>query len=172
MNRIRVAEIETLPRAGMEAIQLRRLQLLVARVYERVRPYREKMDRAGIKPSDIRSLEDLRKLPFTTKDDLRDNYPFGLFTMPLEQVVRVHASSGTTGKPTVVGYSAEDINTWAEVMARCLAMGGVTSGDMVQNAYGYGLFTGRRQHQAPDHHHAGLRLHRAPVNPLLCAQSR
>ncbi|HBI15433.1 MAG TPA: phenylacetate--CoA ligase [Desulfobulbaceae bacterium] len=142
MNRIRVAEIETLPRAGMEAIQLRRLQLLVARVYERVRPYREKMDRAGIKPSDIRSLEDLRKLPFTTKDDLRDNYPFGLFTMPLEQVVRVHASSGTTGKPTVVGYSAEDINTWAEVMARCLAMGGVTSGDMVQNAYGYGLFTG------------------------------
>ncbi|MHB1351091.1 MAG: phenylacetate--CoA ligase family protein [Desulfobulbaceae bacterium] len=142
MNRMHVAEIETLPRAGLEAIQLRRLQLLVARVYERVAPYREKMDQAGIKPSDIQSLADLRKLPFTTKDDLRDNYPFGLFTVPLEQVVRVHASSGTTGKPTVVGYTAEDINTWAEVMARCLAMAGVTSGDMVHNAYGYGLFTG------------------------------
>jgi len=142
MNRMHVAEIETLPRAGLEAIQLRRLQLLVGRVYERVAPYREKMDQAGIKPSDIRSLADLSKLPFTTKDDLRDNYPFGLFTVPLEQVVRVHASSGTTGKPTVVGYTAEDINTWAEVMARCLAMAGVTSGDMVHNAYGYGLFTG------------------------------
>jgi phenylacetate-CoA ligase len=142
MNRMHVQEIETLPRQGLEAIQLRRLQLLVARVYERVRPYREKMDRAGVKPSDIRSLADLRHLPFTTKDDLRDNYPFGLFTVPMEQVVRVHASSGTTGKPTVVGYTAEDISTWAEVMARCLAMGGVTSGDMVHNAYGYGLFTG------------------------------
>ena len=142
MNRMHVAEIETLPRPGLEAIQLRRLQLLVARVYERVKPYREKMDRAGVKPSDIRTLTDLRKLPFTTKDDLRDNYPFGLFTVPMEQVVRVHASSGTTGKPTVVGYTAEDISTWAEVMARCLAMGGVTSGDMVHNAYGYGLFTG------------------------------
>jgi phenylacetate-CoA ligase len=142
MNRILVEEIETLPRAGMESIQLKRLQQLVARVYERVRPYREKMDQAGVKPSDIRTLADLRKLPFTTKDDLRDNYPFGLFTVPLEQVVRVHASSGTTGKPTVVGYTAGDISTWADVMARCLAMGGVTSGDMVHNAYGYGLFTG------------------------------
>jgi phenylacetate-CoA ligase len=142
MNRMHVEEIETLPRAGLEAIQLKRLQRLVARVYERVKPYREKMDRAGVKPSDIRTLADLRILPFTTKDDLRDNYPFGLFTVPLEQVVRVHASSGTTGKPTVVGYSAEDISTWAEVMARSLAMGGVTSGDMVHNAYGYGLFTG------------------------------
>ncbi len=142
MNRMHVEEIETLPRAGLEAIQLKRLQRLVARVYERVKPYREKMDRAGVKPSDICTLADLRILPFTTKDDLRDNYPFGLFTVPLEQVVRVHASSGTTGKPTVVGYSAKDISLWAEVMARCLAMGGVTSGDMVHNAYGYGLFTG------------------------------
>ena len=142
MNRMNVEEIETLPRAGLEAIQLKRLQRLVARVYERVKPYREKMDQAGVKPLDIQSLADLRKLPFTTKDDLRDNYPFGLFTVPLEQVVRVHASSGTTGKPTVVGYTANDISTWAEVMARCLSMGGVTSGDMVHNAYGYGLFTG------------------------------
>ena len=142
MNLMRVEEIENMPRVGMESIQLQRLQKLVARVYERVRPYRDKMDRAGVKPGDIRSLADLRKLPFTTKDDLRDNYPFGLFTVPLDDVVRVHASSGTTGKPTVVGYTAGDIGTWADVMARCLAMGGVTSGDMVHNAYGYGLFTG------------------------------
>jgi phenylacetate-CoA ligase len=121
---------------------LQRLQRLVARVYEKVKPYREKMDEAGVKPADIQSLGDLRKLPFTTKDDLRDNYPFGLFTVPMEDIVRVHASSGTTGKPTVVGYTAADINTWADVMARCLAMGGATRGDMVHNAYGYGLFTG------------------------------
>ena len=142
MNMMRVEEIENMPRSGMESIQLNRLQKLVARVYERVRPYRDKMDRAGVKPDDIRSLADLRKLPFTTKDDLRDNYPFGLFTVPMDDVVRVHASSGTTGKPTVVGYTADDISTWADVMARCLAMGGVTRGDMVHNAYGYGLFTG------------------------------
>ncbi len=142
MNLMQVEEIERLPRKGLESIQLKRLQRLVARVYERVRPYREKMDKAGVKPGDIQSLSDLRKLPFTTKDDLRDNYPFGLFTVPMEDIVRVHASSGTTGKPTVVGYTADDINTWADVMARCLAMGGATHGDMVHNAYGYGLFTG------------------------------
>ena len=101
---IGIDEIETLPRAGLESIQLQRLQALVARVYDRVRPYREKMDRAGIKPADIRSLDDLKHLPFTTKDDLRDNYPYGLFTVPMDDVIRVHASSGTTGKPTVVGY--------------------------------------------------------------------
>jgi phenylacetate-CoA ligase len=142
MNMMRVEELETMPRQGMESIQLKRLQKLVARVYEKVKPYRAKMEAAGVKPSDIRSLADLRKLPFTTKDDLRDNYPFGLFTVSLEEVVRVHASSGTTGKPTVVGYTAADIETWAEVMARCLAMANVTRGDMVHNAYGYGLFTG------------------------------
>ncbi|MDW7771311.1 MAG: phenylacetate--CoA ligase [Desulfobulbaceae bacterium] len=139
---MRVEEIENLPRSGLESIQLRRLQTLVDRMYRRVKPYREKMDAAGVKPQDIRSLADLRKLPFTTKDDLRDNYPFGLFTVPMEEVVRVHASSGTTGKPTVVGYTAEDINTWADVMGRCLAMGSVTRNDMIHNAYGYGLFTG------------------------------
>ncbi len=137
-----VEEIERLPRAGLEAIQLQRLQKLVARVYTKVEPYRQKMDEAGVKPEDIQSLADLRKLPFTTKDDLRDNYPFGLFTVPMDEVVRVHASSGTTGKPTVVGYTAADISMWADIMARCLAMAGVTRGDMVHNAYGYGLFTG------------------------------
>ena len=142
MKMMRVEEIESLPRSGLESIQLRRLKSLVARVYERVEPYRAKMDDAGVKPDDIQSLADLSKLPFTTKDDLRDNYPFGLFTVPMEEVVRVHASSGTTGKPTVVGYTAADISTWADVMGRCLAMGGVTRHDMIHNAYGYGLFTG------------------------------
>ena len=135
-------EIETLPRPGLESIQLKRLQTLVTRVYDKVRPYREKMDKAGIKPEDVRSLSDLKHLPFTTKDDLRDNYPYGLFTVPMEEVIRVHASSGTTGKPTVVGYTVADIQLWSSVMARCLTMAGVTRGDMVHNAYGYGLFTG------------------------------
>ncbi len=135
-------EIETLPRVGLESIQLHRLRRLVARVYEKVEPYRRKMDAAGIKPEDIRTLADLQRLPFTYKDDLRDNYPFGLFTVPLEEVVRIHASSGTTGKSTVVGYTKKDIDTWADLMARALTCAGAHKGDMVHNAYGYGLFTG------------------------------
>jgi phenylacetate-CoA ligase len=135
-------EIETLPRVGLESIQLRRLKRLVARVYKTVKPYRDKMEAKGVRPEDIKSLADLSKLPFTVKDDLRDNYPFGLFTVPLEEVVRVHASSGTTGKPTVVGYTEKDIDLWANVMARALACAGAHRGDMVHNAYGYGLFTG------------------------------
>lgn len=137
-----VEEVETLPRPGLESIQLKRLQKQVQRVYDTVAPYRSKMDDAGVKPGDIQSLEDLQLLPFNTKDDLRDNYPFGLFTVPLEEVIRVHASSGTTGQPTVVGYTEADIELWASVMSRALAMAGVTPGDMVHNAYGYGLFTG------------------------------
>ncbi len=135
-------EMETLPRVGLESIQLRRLRRLVARVYETVEPYRRKMEAAGIKPEDIRTLADLQRLPFTYKDDLRDNYPFGLFTVPLEDVVRIHASSGTTGKSTVVGYTKKDIETWANLMARALTCAGAHKGDMVHNAYGYGLFTG------------------------------
>ncbi len=135
-------EIETLPRVGLESIQLRRLKHLVARVYKTVEPYRRKMDAIGLKPDDIKTLADLAKLPFTVKNDLRDNYPFGLFTVPLDEVVRVHASSGTTGKPTVVGYTANDIKTWSNVMARALCCAGASKGDMVHNAYGYGLFTG------------------------------
>jgi phenylacetate-CoA ligase len=100
------------------------------------------MEEAGVRPEDIKSLADLARLPFTVKDDLRDNYPFGLFTVPMEEVVRVHASSGTTGKPTVVGYTANDIKTWSNVMARALCCAGATKGDMIHNAYGYGLFTG------------------------------
>lgn len=135
-------EFETLPREALEAIQLRRLQALVERVYNLVPFYRQKYDAAGIKPGDIKSLKDLQRLPFTTKQDLRDNYPFGMFAVPMEQVVRIHASSGTTGKPTVVGYTQRDIQTWSELIARTLSAAGVSRGDMVHNAYGYGLFTG------------------------------
>ena len=135
-------ELETLPRVGLESIQLKRLQHLVARVYAKVEPYRRKMDAAGVRPEDIQSLADLQKLPFTYKDDLRDNYPFGLFTLPLDQVVRIHASSGTTGKSTVVGYTKKDIELWSNVMARAFCCAGVKKNDMVHNAYGYGLFTG------------------------------
>ena len=135
-------ELETLPRVGLESIQLKRLQALIGRVYEAVEPYRQKMIAAGVKPEDIKGLEDLKKLPFTTKEDLRENYPFGMFTMELDDIVRVHASSGTTGKPTVVGYTKKDIDTWANLMARALTCAGASRGDMVHNAYGYGLFTG------------------------------
>jgi phenylacetate-CoA ligase len=135
-------EYETMPREALESIQLRRLQATVSRVYATVPFYRNKFDQAGLKPADICSLEDLQRLPFTVKQDLRDNYPFGMFAVPMDNVVRIHASSGTTGKPTVVGYTSRDINTWAELMARALAAGGATRGDIIHNAYGYGLFTG------------------------------
>jgi phenylacetate-CoA ligase len=135
-------EFETLPREALEAIQLRRLQALVERVYNLVPFYRQKYDASGIKPGDIKSLKDLQRLPFTTKQDLRDNYPFGMFAVPMEQVVRIHASSGTTGKPTVVGYTQRDIQTWSELIARTLSAAGCGRGDIVHNSYGYGLFTG------------------------------
>ncbi len=135
-------EFETLPREALEALQLKRLQHQIERVYAAVPYYRSKMDGAGVKPADIRSLKDLSRLPFTTKEDLRINYPFGLFAVPFDQVVRIHASSGTTGKPTVVGYTKHDIDSWAELMARTLSAGGAHKGDVVHNAYGYGLFTG------------------------------
>jgi phenylacetate-CoA ligase len=135
-------EYETLPREAMEALQLKRLRDLVDRMYSSVSFYRTRLDGVGYKPGDLRKLEDLTRLPFTTKDDLRDNYPFGLFAVPMERVVRIHASSGTTGKPTVVGYTRRDVDTWAELMARTLSCGGTTSRDIVHNAYGYGLFTG------------------------------
>ncbi len=135
-------EYETLPREALEAIQLRRLQETLERVYATVPFYKRKLTEAGIKPSDIKSLKDLRRLPFTTKQDLRDNYPYGMFAVPMENVVRIHASSGTTGKPTVVGYTARDLQIWAELIARSLSAAGVTSGDIIHNSYGYGLFTG------------------------------
>lgn len=135
-------EFETLPREALEAVQLRRLQAVVERVNATVPFYRKKFQEAGVSPADIKSLKDLERLPFTTKQDLRDNYPFGMFAVPMDNVVRIHASSGTTGKPTVVGYTARDINTWSELMARALSAGGASRGDIIHNAYGYGLFTG------------------------------
>jgi len=135
-------EYETMPREALEAIQLRRLKATIDRGYASVPFYRKKFEEAGITPGDIQSLEDLQRLPFTTKQDLRDNYPFGMFAVPMENVVRIHASSGTTGQPTVVGYTARDVDTWASLMARSLMCGGATRGDIIHNAYGYGLFTG------------------------------
>ncbi len=133
---------ETMPREELEVVQLTRLQAQVERVYATVPYYRQKMDEAGVAPGDIKSLQDIRHLPFTTKEDLRKNYPFGLFTVPMDRIVRIHASSGTTGQPTVVGYTKRDLKMWAEMMARSLACAGVTRKDVVHNAYGYGLFTG------------------------------
>ncbi len=136
------AKEETLSRKELEEIQLERLKETVARVYAKVEPYREKMDEAGIKPEDVRSLEDLRKLPFTNKKDLRDHYPFGLFTVPKKELVRIHASSGTTGKPTVVGYTKKDLQTWTECVSRIAALGGASGEDVAQICFGYGMFTG------------------------------
>ena len=133
---------ETMPREDLETIVLRRLKATIDRIYSNVPFYRRKLEENGITPDDIRSLEDLQRIPFTTKEDLRDNYPYGMFAVPMDNVVRIHASSGTTGQPTVVGYTARDVNTWAELMARSLAAGGATREDIIHNAYGYGLFTG------------------------------
>ncbi|NTV91720.1 MAG: phenylacetate--CoA ligase [Chlorobiaceae bacterium] len=133
---------ECMEREELRKLQGERLREMVQRVYDKVPFYRNKLQDTGIEPGDIRSIEDLNKLPFTTKQDLRDNYPFGLFTVPQHDIVRLHASSGTTGKSTVVGYTHNDISMWTEVVARSLTMAGVTNSDIVQIAYGYGLFTG------------------------------
>jgi len=134
--------IERLPQNELKTLQEKKLKALVHYVYEYSPFYRRKFKEIGLHPSDIKGLEDLNKLPFTTKEDLRDNYPFGMFAVPLSHVVRLHASSGTTGKPTVVGYTINDINVWVECMCRSLTACGVTNGDIIQIAYGYGLFTG------------------------------
>lgn len=133
---------ECMPREQLEEVQLKKLQQVVERVFYNVPFYRQKFQEIGLEPSDIKCLADLKKLPFTTKQDLRDNYPFGMFATPMSDIVRVHASSGTTGKPTVVGYTRADLNTWAEIMARALTCGGTTKDSVIQIAYGYGLFTG------------------------------
>ena len=135
-------DFETLPREAIEALQFKRLKQTLERVYATVPFYRNSFKQAGLTPADIRSLDDLRKIPFTYKQDMRDNYPYGLFAVPLDQIVRIHASSGTTGKPTVVGYTKRDIDMWSELMARSFAAAGATSTDVIHNSYGYGLFTG------------------------------
>lgn len=136
------AKEETWSRAQIEAIQLERLQLTVKRVYEKVPYYRAKMDEIHRKPEDINSLSDLSKLPFTTKQDMRNTYPFGLFSVPKKELLRIHASSGTTGKPTVVGYTQNDLNVWSECVARLAVAGGATNEDISQICFGYGMFTG------------------------------
>ncbi len=133
---------ETMPRDELEKLQLGRLKHTLETVYQKVPFYTRAFDERGLKPADVKSADDLCKLPFTTKQDLRDNYPFGMLTVPLDQIVRVHASSGTTGKPTVGAYTCNDLDVWGEVMARSLTACGVTNKDIVHNAYGYGLFTG------------------------------
>ena len=135
-------EIETMPIAELAALQLERLKKTLRHAYQNVPHYKHSFDAAGVMPDDLKGLEDLVRFPFTVKDDLRDNYPFGMFAVPRTQVMRVHASSGTTGKPTVVGYTAEDVAVWGDLMARTLACAGARPGDIVHNAYGYGLFTG------------------------------
>jgi phenylacetate-CoA ligase len=133
---------ERMSRDELEALQLSRLQSTVANAYAHVPFYRAKFDEVGVHPDDIRSLDDVTKLPLTSKEDLRQNYPFGMFAVPMREVARIHASSGTTGHPTVVGYTKADLENWATVVARSLRASGVRPGMMVHNAYGYGLFTG------------------------------
>ena len=134
--------IETASRDEITALQVERLKTTLNHVYSNVAHYKIKFDRAGVHPTDFKSLSDLAKFPFTTKQDLRDNYPYNMFAVPREEVVRIHASSGTTGKPTVVGYTQKDIDTWAELIARSIYASGGRKGDIVHIAYGYGLFTG------------------------------
>ena len=133
---------ETLKRSEIEEIQLNRLKETVRRVYDNVAPYRKKMDDAGVKPEHIKTLKDLSLLPFVTKTDMRDNYPFGLFAVPKDRLLRIHASSGTTGKPTVVGYTRNDMKIWTECVSRIACMGGATEKDVAQICFGYGMFTG------------------------------
>ena len=170
--------VDFVPVAQLREVQLRRLKSIVQRAYDRVALFRKRLEERKLKPADLRAIEDIVKLPFTTKSDLRDTYPYGLAASPLEEIVRFHASSGTTGKPIVVAYTKEDLDDWTRAMVRSLAACGVHSGDIVQNAYGYGLFTGglgahygaealgatrdshfRRQHGPADHALEGLRRH-------------
>jgi phenylacetate-CoA ligase len=136
------AAAETMPRDQLAALQLRRLQHTVHNAWNHVPLYRKRLTEAGMTPAGLRSLDDIRRLPFTVKADLRDHYPFGLFARPVNELARLHASSGTTGKPTVVGYTKADLATWTELMARTLHTAGARAGDVIHNAYGYGLFTG------------------------------
>jgi phenylacetate-CoA ligase len=135
-------EFETLPREALRALQVKRLQQVLERVYHSVGFYKKSLDAAKIKPHEIKSISDMGKLPFITRQDLQNNYPFGLFAVPMSNIVRLHASSGTSGRSTVFGYTKRDIETWTELMARSLAAAGLTKNDVIHNAFGYGLFTG------------------------------
>ncbi len=158
--------IEIASRDEISALQLERLKWSLKHAYDNVPMYKKRFDEAGVHPDDLKSLSDLAKFPFTYKNDLRDNYPFGLFAVPREQIVRLHASSGTTGKPTVVGYTANDLSNWADLGARSLRASGVKPGDIVHNAYGYGLFTGGLGA------HAGIERLGATVVPVSGGQTQ
>src|SRR6202050_3154561 len=167
-NRDQLETIEKATKDSLQALQLERLKTTLQRAYAHVPHYNKKLDAAGAHPGDLKELSDLAKFPFTTKDDLRQNYPYGMFAVPMSDIVRIHASSGTTGKPTVVGYTQNDIDTWSLLMARSIRAAGGRSADKIHVAYGYGLFTGgagapfggralgRRRHSAR------RRFHRAP----------
>ncbi len=142
MKRFALEPIEKASRKTLRSLQLARLKRSLKRACDKVPHYRKKFDAAGVKPGDLKTLADLAKFPFTTKADLRETYPFGMFAVPMDKVVRIHASSGTTGKPTVVGYTKKDIDTWSHLMARSIRAAGARPGDKVHIAYGYGLFTG------------------------------
>ena len=135
-------EIETINRKKLRELQLERLRHIVAYAYDNVPMYKKRFDEIGLKPSHIRTLKDIELIPYTTKDDLRDNYPFGLFAVPMKKIVRLHASSGTTGKPVVGGYTRADLDNWSDCIARLLVMAGATEEDIFHVAFGYGLFTG------------------------------
>ncbi|MBT3700825.1 MAG: phenylacetate--CoA ligase, partial [Alphaproteobacteria bacterium] len=135
-------DLERMSKKDLRALQLGRLQKTVRHAYRNVAAVRDKFDAAGVKPADLKSLKDIAKFPFARKSDLRDNYPLGLFAVPQDKLVRVHGSSGTTGKPTIVGYSKKDMKNWSSLMARSLVAAGVKPGDVLQNSIGYGLFTG------------------------------
>jgi phenylacetate-CoA ligase len=152
-NMIWNEKAECMPAQEKEELQLKRLQNIVKKAYENVPYYRQRLDEAGVTPEDIQTLKDIEKLPFTTKSDLRDAYPFGMFAVSNDDIVEVHTTSGTTGKPTVSGYTRKDIDLWGEVIARALSMAGATKKDIVQNCYGYGLFTG-----GLGVHHGGQKL--------------
>ncbi len=158
--------IEIASRDEISALQLERLKWSLKHAYDNVPMYKKRFDEAGVHPDDLKTLSDLAKFPFTYKNDLRDNYPFGLFAVPREQIIRLHASSGTTGKPTVVGYTANDLSNWADLGARSLRASGVKPGDIVHNAYGYGLFTGGLGA------HAGIERLGATVVPVSGGQTR
>jgi len=158
--------IEVASRDEIATLQLKRLKWSLKHAYDNVPMYKKRFDDAGVHPDDLKTLTDLAKFPFTYKNDLRDNYPFGLFAVPREQIIRLHASSGTTGKPTVVGYTANDLSNWAELGARSLRASGVKPGDIVHNAYGYGLFTGGLGA------HAGIERLGATVVPVSGGQTR
>jgi phenylacetate-CoA ligase len=159
-------EVETAPREKLRKLQLERLKRAVAHVYENVGYYRARCDQVGVKPEDLRTLEDLANFPFTTKQDLRDNYPFGPFAVPLSDVAEIHATSGTTGKMTVTGYSKNDLKVWSEVMARVYTLAGTTQSDVIHNCLGYGLFTG-----GFGFHHGALEVG-ATVVPVSSGQTK